>query len=77
MNTYVNVCACSFFVNTMNLGYNDHGYNEFTFITKTFLFNFWSQITRSNVNIHGYNESRTVITNFSAGPGEFDISEFD
>ncbi len=29
---------------TVKLGYNDHGYNEFTFITNRKLCQYWSQI---------------------------------
>ncbi len=41
---------------TVKHGYNDHGYNEFTFITNNLLLNFWSQMRSYYINL-------TVITN--------------
>ena len=46
------------FAGTVKLGYNDHGYNEFTFITNEKNCAFWSQMTTYYINFHGYNESR-------------------
>jgi len=44
-------------LHTVKLGYNDHGYSEFTAITKDKSWNFWSQMaTLVHKNPHGYNE---------------------
>jgi len=43
---------------TVILGYNDHGYNEFTIITNKIMSHFWSQMTGYNNSFHGYNKSR-------------------
>ncbi len=45
-------------VYTVKLGYNDHGYNEFTVITNKIMSHFWSQMTGYKDIFHGYNESR-------------------
>ncbi len=47
-----------FETNTVKLGYNDHGYNEFTLITNKIMSHFWSQMTGYKDSFHGYNESR-------------------
>ena len=41
-------------INTVKLGYNDHGYNEFTAITNEKSSHFWFQTTNYYVNFHGY-----------------------
>ena len=44
------------------LGYKNHGYSKFTFITNKVLPNFWSQMITLLNKLHGYNDG-TVITN--------------
>ncbi len=44
--------------NTVKLGYNDHGYNEFTLIPNKITSHLWSQMTGYKDIFHGYNESR-------------------
>ncbi len=55
---------------TVKLGYNDHGYNEFTVITNKININFWSQMISL---LH--KASRLQRTNID-GPVEFVITEF-
>jgi len=43
---------------TIKLGYNDHGYNEFTLIRNKMMSHFGSQMTGYKDSFHGYNESR-------------------
>ncbi len=62
--------------NTVKLGYNDHGYNEFMFLTIKIFSHFLSQMKLYSMYFHGYNESRLLQTYF-AGPKEFVITEFD
>jgi hypothetical protein len=50
---------------TVKLGYNDHGYNEFTAITNKIFRKFWSQMVTLLLKasqLHSYNDV-TVITN--------------
>ncbi len=42
--------------NTVKLGYNDHGYNEFTLITSKIMSHFWSQMMGYKDSFHDYNE---------------------
>ncbi len=60
----------------IKLGYNDHGSNNFTFISHKKSSQFRSWMTSYNVNIHGYKESRLLKALF-ARPREFVITEFD
>ncbi len=44
------------FHRTVELGYNDHGYNEFTDITNKILRNFWSQMVTLLRKAWGYDD---------------------
>ncbi len=46
---------------TVKLGYNDHGYYEFAFITNKIDCSVWSQMTLNYINFHGNHASRTNI----------------
>ena len=49
---YLLICSSSI----VNLGYNDHGFNEFSAITKKYSCNFWWSNDPFLTYFHGYNE---------------------
>jgi len=49
------------FLSTVKLGYNDHGYNEFTIKTNKIMSHFWSQMTGYKDWFHGYNEHLLMV----------------